>query len=161
MIRRPPRSTQGVSSAASDVYKRQGWAFAFHLGLMTRLAAVSSGNIRMKSEEACLAVLAAWATVFRKVFQFPTLASAIAPYCVLVNEGRKGWLLRPEPVRGWPISLAPKSMAISLIRNNDPSHPEISRAQVAVSSGGYMNTCLLYTSPSPRDGLLSRMPSSA
>ena len=25
----------------------------------------------------------------------------------------------------------------------------------------YNNTCLLYTSPSPRDGLLSRMPSSA
>ena len=25
----------------------------------------------------------------------------------------------------------------------------------------YYNTCLLYTSPSPRDGLLSRMPSSA
>ena len=25
----------------------------------------------------------------------------------------------------------------------------------------YCNTCLLYTSPSPRDGLLSRMPSSA
>ena len=31
-------------------------------------------------------------------------------------------------------------------------------ADVAVSAG---NTCLLYTSPSPRDGLLSRMPSSA
>ena len=27
--------------------------------------------------------------------------------------------------------------------------------------GGVINTCLLYTSPSPRDGLLSRMPSSA
>src|SRR5450756_3195524 len=25
MIRRPPRSTQSRSSAASDVYKRQGW----------------------------------------------------------------------------------------------------------------------------------------
>ena len=25
----------------------------------------------------------------------------------------------------------------------------------------YLNRCLLYTSPSPRDGLLSRMPSSA
>ena len=25
----------------------------------------------------------------------------------------------------------------------------------------YVNICLLYTSPSPRDGLLSRMPSSA
>ena len=31
-----------------------------------------------------------------------------------------------------------------------------------VSSGaGVFYTCLLYTSPSPRDGLLSRMPSSA
>ena len=28
-------------------------------------------------------------------------------------------------------------------------------------SKSYNNTCLLYTSPSPRDGLLSRMPSSA
>ena len=27
--------------------------------------------------------------------------------------------------------------------------------------GADINTCLLYTSPSPRDGLLSRMPSSA
>ena len=27
--------------------------------------------------------------------------------------------------------------------------------------GLYRQTCLLYTSPSPRDGLLSRMPSSA
>ena len=26
---------------------------------------------------------------------------------------------------------------------------------------GWDDTCLLYTSPSPRDGLLSRMPSSA
>ena len=26
---------------------------------------------------------------------------------------------------------------------------------------GWSNICLLYTSPSPRDGLLSRMPSSA
>ena len=29
------------------------------------------------------------------------------------------------------------------------------------SSGGMYRSCLLYTSPSPRDGLLSRMPSSA
>ena len=28
-------------------------------------------------------------------------------------------------------------------------------------SGSGKSTCLLYTSPSPRDGLLSRMPSSA
>ena len=29
------------------------------------------------------------------------------------------------------------------------------------ASGGERKLCLLYTSPSPRDGLLSRMPSSA
>ena len=29
------------------------------------------------------------------------------------------------------------------------------------NEGGLCYTCLLYTSPSPRDGLLSRMPSSA
>ena len=32
---------------------------------------------------------------------------------------------------------------------------------LAPVGGGVTNDCLLYTSPSPRDGLLSRMPSSA
>ena len=32
---------------------------------------------------------------------------------------------------------------------------------IDVASDKLLNTCLLYTSPSPRDGLLSRMPSSA
>ena len=32
---------------------------------------------------------------------------------------------------------------------------------VRAAGGGSVNNCLLYTSPSPRDGLLSRMPSSA
>ena len=31
----------------------------------------------------------------------------------------------------------------------------------AIMNGGPDGICLLYTSPSPRDGLLSRMPSSA
>ena len=35
------------------------------------------------------------------------------------------------------------------------------RPQKVVSKSGDITTCLLYTSPSPRDGLLSRMPSSA
>ena len=34
-------------------------------------------------------------------------------------------------------------------------------AEIAAQGGGILSTCLLYTSPSPRDGLLSRMPSSA
>ena len=32
---------------------------------------------------------------------------------------------------------------------------------LSLNGNGAYNTCLLYTSPSPRDGLLSRMPSSA
>ena len=34
-------------------------------------------------------------------------------------------------------------------------------ARAAVEAIGRTESCLLYTSPSPRDGLLSRMPSSA
>ena len=40
---------------------------------------------------------------------------------------------------------------------------QVVEARMALNSLGiqYTTTCLLYTSPSPRDGLLSRMPSSA
>ena len=34
-------------------------------------------------------------------------------------------------------------------------------AKLKIGYIGHANNCLLYTSPSPRDGLLSRMPSSA
>ena len=41
-------------------------------------------------------------------------------------------------------------------------HPAIIIQTVRLLGRSYgANTCLLYTSPSPRDGLLSRMPSSA
>ena len=36
-----------------------------------------------------------------------------------------------------------------------------SNSDVLGSAKGWAGACLLYTSPSPRDGLLSRMPSSA
>ena len=38
---------------------------------------------------------------------------------------------------------------------------EMTNAGLPVPPGFTITTCLLYTSPSPRDGLLSRMPSSA
>src|SRR5450756_2076568 len=45
MIRRPPRSTQSRSSAASDVYKRQGTAVARRYRLLRRwLAATRTGQ---------------------------------------------------------------------------------------------------------------------
>ena len=44
-----------------------------------------------------------------------------------------------------------KKQSAKLVKNNIPNYAFVSEFQ----------TCLLYTSPSPRDGLLSRMPSSA
>ena len=41
-----------------------------------------------------------------------------------------------------------------------PSNMRVETFKKALQREGYI-TCLLYTSPSPRDGLLSRMPSSA
>ncbi|WP_460413922.1 hypothetical protein, partial [Staphylococcus aureus] len=43
MIRRPPRSTQGVSSAASDVYKRQVQLF---IKAMSYIITVSYTHLR-------------------------------------------------------------------------------------------------------------------
>ena len=48
-----------------------------------------------------------------------------------------------------------KSMLEILSRNTGKSIEELSK------DSDRMSYCLLYTSPSPRDGLLSRMPSSA
>ena len=43
-----------------------------------------------------------------------------------------------------------------------PQSPDCFRKETSwVYASGWPQTCLLYTSPSPRDGLLSRMPSSA
>ena len=43
----------------------------------------------------------------------------------------------------------------------DVEGPKAGEVLVEIKATGICHTCLLYTSPSPRDGLLSRMPSSA
>ena len=52
MIRRPPRSTQSRSSAASDVYKRQGNAA---LDLRTRRARIEDDTIELTAREFAMA----------------------------------------------------------------------------------------------------------
>ena len=49
---------------------------------------------------------------------------------------------------------------VELARQAGISAPPCLRRVRALEKAGFI-TCLLYTSPSPRDGLLSRMPSSA
>ena len=50
-----------------------------------------------------------------------------------------------------------------IVSNGDYWYKELTPEKIIpiVKSHIETNTCLLYTSPSPRDGLLSRMPSSA
>ena len=45
--------------------------------------------------------------------------------------------------------------------NKKPTNKKIEELNNLLPHNGRWHTCLLYTSPSPRDGLLSRMPSSA
>ena len=40
-------------------------------------------------------------------------------------------------------------------------YKELEKAKKTIIKNLWIQNCLLYTSPSPRDGLLSRMPSSA
>ena len=64
--------------------------------------------------------------------------------------------------RGWEI---PDFLASAAAVKLEPFYPDIAdalRSHVAsVTVEARRDICLLYTSPSPRDGLLSRMPSSA
>ena len=77
---------------------------------------------------------------------------------------------------GWGLSSDKKANAVALAKtpnydyllSNNPNSQLITHGvdvglpknQMGNSEVGHTN-CLLYTSPSPRDGLLSRMPSSA
>ena len=53
------------------------------------------------------------------------------------------------------------SFAFSAEREDIHMNIEARLAELIGPAAGRLHTCLLYTSPSPRDGLLSRMPSSA
>ena len=55
----------------------------------------------------------------------------------------------------------PDVISVRLVADLDGSLSNITVDDVPVDQNDLYGGCLLYTSPSPRDGLLSRMPSSA
>ena len=78
-------------------------------------------------------------------------------------------LLAAEQKQGQPQrSKPPAKHVIFLFMTGGPSHMDLFDPKPALQKFAgqrpktvNLRTCLLYTSPSPRDGLLSRMPSSA
>eukprot|EP01016_Furgasonia_blochmanni_P056732 TRINITY_DN9720_c0_g1_i4.p1 TRINITY_DN9720_c0_g1~~TRINITY_DN9720_c0_g1_i4.p1 ORF type:complete len:125 (-),score=24.90 TRINITY_DN9720_c0_g1_i4:78-452(-) len=124
MRRRPPRSTQSRSSAASDVYKRQMWSRGFSFSLFLSLC-IQNANNRQNDE--------------------------VPPY-LKIFVCKRNLLL---------FSLQNSAQFTQFIREigNMKSDIDVGISVRLLQPLSY--PCLLYTSPSPRDGLLSRMPSSA
>ena len=54
-----------------------------------------------------------------------------------------------------------KKIAVMVASGFNEEQFLIIQKTILAAEGSYTIICLLYTSPSPRDGLLSRMPSSA
>ena len=76
------------------------------------------------------------------------------------------WISETEPELGLGIMLKVefKRVEVMFPAANEQRQYALASAplrRVQLKPGEQLETCLLYTSPSPRDGLLSRMPSSA
>ena len=180
MIRRPPRSTRKESSAASDVYKRQGVKRISEPEVLTPdgLAA----ELVATSEEVLLVGDGAdrYRESFDKIGQVdiggPSLhhPSAVRSSNLLIRlrcaKSSCSPTRSPRCTCACPTqrSTGRPVMGADLDRDADLGHVLIGlrRAELrdvqsirGIDAKAY--PCLLYTSPSPRDATLSRMPSSA
>eukprot|EP00831_Metopus_contortus_P029125 TRINITY_DN24001_c0_g1_i2.p1 TRINITY_DN24001_c0_g1~~TRINITY_DN24001_c0_g1_i2.p1 ORF type:complete len:132 (+),score=19.64 TRINITY_DN24001_c0_g1_i2:119-514(+) len=131
MIRRPPRSTQGVSSAASDVYKRQHVHDPWDD--YNEVNPIFSGTEALpqptpKSERG--------SKMINSFIPFFLLGALLVLQQIKVNRAS-----------GYPMLHFSRKHLLGSFRFRQPSTPS--------------HSCLLYTSPSPRDLSTSRMPSSA
>ena len=166
MIRRPPRSTQSRSSAASDVYKRQvlvlspASATNKHRN-WNRFEVADWLTERLSRDDRCIVGI-------DHGFSFPV--------SYFERNKIKSWAeFLDDFVQHWPTHEA--RATVEQFRENsqrvgDPSElrmtekwtssaKSVFRFDVQGSVAKSTHACLLYTSPSPRDQRGSRMPSSA
>ena len=93
-------------------------------------------------------------------------ANVTVPSLIGLTQGAAGQALGSVGLNlGNTTSVSSTQFQAGLVVSSNPgtgaSVSPGSSVDIAVSTGPPATTCLLYTSPSPRDGLLSRMPSSA
>eukprot|EP01015_Nassula_variabilis_P034335 TRINITY_DN8437_c0_g1_i1.p1 TRINITY_DN8437_c0_g1~~TRINITY_DN8437_c0_g1_i1.p1 ORF type:complete len:136 (+),score=58.88 TRINITY_DN8437_c0_g1_i1:10-417(+) len=135
MIRRPPRSTQSRSSAASDVYKRQ----------VVRGKALICLYLEFKMNIQCL-VLAA-DTKFYVIID--KLARDNYKYVICCHQNLVESL----------VDIAPDILKCITDEITKLKNQQLKEGYSGIDD--IYGPCLLYTSPSPRDRQKSRMPSSA
>ena len=183
MIRRPPRSTQGRSSAASDVYKRQVMTsrLSSHLHIPGAEARKERGGCERFEEK-----FAPLAFASRKYSSGCVVAASRKQFARL-TFGRRFWATRALERNTHLCELIVQDFAImkeqtirldpglNIITGQSGSGKSIFLEVVAQLCGAVageelirfgaesalVHGCLLYTSPSPRDQRGSRMPSSA
>ena len=176
MIRRPPRSTQSRSSAASDVYKRQhihtvhgtyspSVAAAATLPLVSEEVASAPAPSDMAQGMMCVSWLCVDAALFRR--DFSVYCGIAVPYsaalmCQLVDALRLGHVGACLPTIWYvPVHLLPYHRGIDPSETSHRAAYCLQQRCLVRPCVVFTNSCLLYTSPSPRDLSTSRMPSSA
>ena len=176
MIRRPPRSTLSSSSAASDVYKRQ--ISQIIEGTRCQSGEMTSG-FRAGRRNGWGPLASGAYVAYQTVFDGPK-GKELTAGKVLINERpEQKVILQPHEGIWQGLKVAHKPCyqtphGYTLTPNHDVARERVGYealvSQVELRAGGELvhssarrlsDSCLLYTSPSPRDGLLSRMPSSA
>ena len=143
MIRRPPRSTLDRSSAASDVYKRQSDDISVCSGESATLSA-SGGTSYVWSP----------ATYLDDAFSANPICTALTDISYTVTSINADGCSDEDIIN-----------VIVAVGDFATASPEtticVGTSTDLFASGGTSYSCLLYTSPSPRDRTRSRMPSSA
>ena len=190
MIRRPPRSTQSRSSAASDVYKRQDFcsvvgdkgecffdpkASMFEAEFFPQARLNFAENILTNSDvlESDDALVFWGEDVVRQRLSWKELRDAVSQMAQALRElgVKKGdrvaaympnipetiiAMLASSSIGAIWSSCSPDFGVQGVLDRFGQVEPTI-----LIAADGYFYSCLLYTSPSPRDLSTSRMPSSA
>ena len=144
MIRRPPRSTQGVSSAASDVYKRQifnALIIAIMIDLCIKYVPTPSNYIH----QIILAVIS-------------VIMVGIGGGIYLVSNlgagPRDGLMIGLQKLTNFPIAAVRATLEISVVSIGWYLGGTVGVGTLLFAFGigpCVALGCLLYTSPSPRD----------
>ena len=160
MIRRPPRSTRKESSAASDVYKRQVLDGTTVRNSMVFVSyRVTTGTLEGRRE-----VRGARRAV---ITSGPLNGVEIDPKQAMGNSVILGSVTIVLDANfqddSCPLARIKKGLEMFVLPRGGEQLGELSThpGDRMYSVNGRTGTCLLYTSPSPRDATLSRMPSSA